>query len=49
MLAKSNKSKKPETPKKKAVLRHLKEDIKESKESIKDDKKLSKKIKKGAC
>lgn len=31
--------------KKKAVLKHLKEDIKESKESIRDDKKLAKKMK----
>ena len=32
---------------KKVVLKHLKEDIKESKESIRDDKKLAKKVKKG--
>lgn len=31
----------------KAVLNHLKEDVKESKESIKEDKKLAKKLKKG--
>jgi hypothetical protein len=49
MLARLKKIKTVESPKKKAVLKHLKEDIKESKESIKDDKKLSKKMKKGAC
>lgn len=35
--------------KKKAVSKHLKEDIKESKESIRDDKKLMSKMKKKGC
>jgi hypothetical protein len=34
---------------KKKVMKHLKEDVKESKESIKDDMKLGKKMKKGKC
>jgi hypothetical protein len=49
MLAKSKKTPSAKAPIKKTVLKHLKEDVKESKESIKDDKKLAKKMKKGGC
>lgn len=42
-MKKSMKSKKTAS----AVMKHLKEDVKESKESIKEDMKLSKKMKKG--
>lgn len=41
--------KKGMSKKKPVVMKHLKEDIKESKESMKDDKKLMSKMKKKGC
>lgn len=46
MLAKSKKVKSSLIPKAKSVLKHLKEDVKESKESIREDNKLASKLKK---